>query len=446
MGGLGVAPITLTINNRKVTARQGATLLDVALANGIDIPHLCHDPRLVPTAACRMCVVEIEGQAALQASCARPAEPGMIVWTESDAVVRSRRSTLELLLSDHNVSCTTCDADGSCLLQDYSYRYQVRENRFPSLVTDIGRETYTVGNKGIVYDPAKCIRCQRCVRICAEVEMAQALTMKGRALDIEVSTAFDLPLNDSTCELCGLCVSTCPTGALWERQAHGQGRAKDLRVVRTTCTYCGVGCQLDLNVHPGTNRVVRVTSTPGCVPNDGNTCVKGRFGIRFIGSPERLTTPLIRENGSLREASWEEALSLAGRRLAEIRDKYGPEGIAFLSSSRCTNEENYLMQKIARTAGRTNNIDQCATTCHAPTVAGLATAFGSGAMTNSIDEIKDIETLFIIGANPTEAHPIIGMEMKKALSREAQASRLRSPQDLDGPARGRPHPAHPRHG
>jgi len=415
-----MSDISLTIDGREVRSAPGRTILEVALANGIDIPRLCHDPRLLPTAACRMCVVEIEGQAALQASCARPAEPGMIVWTESDAVVRSRRSTLELLLSEHNISCTTCDADGGCLLQDYAYRYQVRENRFPSLVTDIGRETYTVGNKGIVYDPSKCIRCQRCVRICAEVEMVEALTMKGRALDIEVSTAFDLPLNDSTCELCGLCVSTCPTGALWERQAHGQGRAKDLRVVRTTCTYCGVGCQLDLNVHPGMNRVVRVTSTPGCVPNDGNTCVKGRFGIRFIGSPERLTTPLIRENGSFREASWDEALSLAGRRLAEIRDKYGPEGIAFLSSSRCTNEENYLMQKIARTAGRTNNIDQCATTCHAPTVAGLATAFGSGAMTNSIDEIKDIETLFIIGANPTEAHPIIGMEMKKALSRGAK--------------------------
>ena len=415
-----MVPITLTINNQKVSAHPEATLLEVALANGIDIPHLCHDPRLSPTAACRLCVVEIEGQAGLHTSCARLAEPGMVVWTESDAVVRSRRSTLELLLSEHNVSCTTCDADGGCLLQDYAYRYQVRESRFPSLVSDIGREGYTIGNKGIVYDPSKCIRCQRCVRICAEVEMAEALTMKGRALDIEVSTAFDLPLNDSSCELCGLCVGTCPTGALWERHARGLGRAKDLRVVRTTCTYCGVGCQLDLNVNPATNRIVRVTSTVGCVPNDGNTCVKGRFGVRFVTSPERLTKPLIKENGAFREASWEEAISLAGRRLAEIRDTYGPEGIAFLSSSRCTNEENYLMQKVARAAGRTNNIDQCATTCHAPTVAGLASAFGSGAMTNSIGEIKDIETLFIIGANPTEAHPIIGMEMKKALSRGAK--------------------------
>jgi formate dehydrogenase alpha subunit len=200
------------------------------------------------------------------------------------------------------------------------------------------------------------------VKICAEVEMAEALTFKGRALNVEVSTGFDLPLHESSCELCGLCISTCPTGALWERGAKGQGRAKDLEVVRTTCTYCGVGCRLDLNVNPETNRIVRVTGETGCVPNDGNTCVKGRFGFNFVHSPDRLTKPLIKENGAFREASWEEALALVGRRLGEIRDRCGPDGIAFLSSSRCTNEENYLMQKMARAAGRTNNIDQCATT------------------------------------------------------------------------------------
>jgi formate dehydrogenase alpha subunit len=250
--------------------------------------------------------------------------------------------------------------------------------------------------------------------------MAEALTLKGRALDVRVSTAFDLPLNETSCELCGLCVSTCPTGALWESAAKGRGRAKDLKKVRTTCTYCGVGCQIDLNVNPKTNRLVRVTSEPGVGSNDGNTCVKGRFGAEFVHSPERLTTPLIRENGELKEASWDEAISYAGTRLAEIRDKYGPDGIAFLSSCRCTNEENFLMQKLARVAGKTNNIDQCATTCHAPTVAGLAITFGSGAMTNSIGEIKDVDTLFIIGSNPTDAHPIVGLEMKKALRKGAK--------------------------
>ena len=414
-----MSKITLTIDGRQVTAETGQTILETALTHGIDIPRLCHDPRLTPTGACRLCLVQIEGQGGLHTSCTRLAEAGMTVYTESEALVRSRRSTLELLLSEHNVSCTTCDADGDCLLQDYAYRYQAREDRFPALPWD-NHETYTVGHKGIVYDPSKCVRCQRCVKMCSEVQGVEALTMKDRALAVQVGTAFNLPLNDTTCEICGLCVSSCPTGALWERGAKGQGRAKDLKKVRTTCTYCGTGCQLDLNVNPRTNRIVRVTGDTASVVNGGNTCVKGRFGFQFVHSPERLVKPLIRENGSFREASWEEALAYAGRRLAEIRDQHGPSGLAFLSSSRCTNEENYLMQKIARAAGRTNNIDQCATTCHAPTVAGLAAAFGSGAMTNSIAEIKNVQTLFLIGANPTEAHPIMGLEMKKALRRGAK--------------------------
>jgi len=252
------------------------------------------------------------------------------------------------------------------------------------------------------------------------VVMASALTFKLRGASVEVSTPFDMPLNETSCVLCGLCISTCPTGAMYDRAALGQGQIKDLEKVRTVCPYCGVGCTMDLNVNREANRIVRVTAPVGSVPNDGNLCVKGKFGIEYVHSPKRLTTPLIKENGEFREAGWDEALELAGRRLRQLRDEHGPDSIAFLSSCRCTNEENYLMQKVARTAGATNNIDQCATTCHAPTVAGLASAFGSGAMTNSIGEIKDVDTLFIIGSNPTEAHPIIGLEMKKALQRGAK--------------------------
>ncbi len=353
-------------------------------------------------------------------SCTRLALPGMVVRTNTEALRASRKMTLEFLMSEHRMACTSCEADGDCLLQDYVYEYGAAERRFPSLARSEAEGSYTVGHEGIVYDPSKCVRCQRCVKICAEVSMNEAITLKGRTMDVEVSTAYDLPLNESSCELCGLCVSTCPTGALRERGAIGRGRAKDLTKVRTTCPYCGVGCQFDLCVNRKTNRIVRVTAEPGCVPNDGNTCVKGRFGFQFVASPERLTKPLIRENGALREATWEEAINLAGRRLAEIRDKYGPDALAFLSSCRCPNEENYLMQKIARAAGKTNNVDQCATTCHAPTVAGLASAFGSGAMTNSIGEIQKVQTLFVIGANPTEAHPIVGLEMKKALRNGAK--------------------------
>ncbi len=410
----------LTINGQAVVAQENQSILEVALANDIHIPRLCYDPRVSATGSCRLCVVEVEGENGLQTSCTRLAEEGMKVETETPTIRASRKMTLEFFLSEHDARCTSCDSDGDCLLQDYSYEYGADLGHFGSLVPEESGPVYTGGNRGIIYDPAKCVRCQLCVKICSEVAMVDALALKGRALDVRISTAFDLPLNETTCELCGLCVSACPTAALWESAAVGKGRAKDLEKVRTTCTYCGVGCQIDLNVNTKTNRIVRVTSEAGSVVNDGNTCVKGRFGAQFVSSPDRLTTPLIRENGEFREASWEEALKVAGEGLAKARDDHGPEGIAFLSSCRCTNEENFLMQKIARTAGQTNNIDQCATTCHAPTVAGLATAFGSGAMTNSIDEIKDVETLFIIGSNPTEAHPIIGYEMKKALRKGAK--------------------------
>jgi formate dehydrogenase alpha subunit len=415
------ASVTLaTIDGRRVTAPEGATILEAALEAGIHIPHLCHDPRLAPTGACRLCLVEIEGQRGLHTSCTRRLEPGMVVRTQTEAVRSSRRTTLELLLSEHCVDCLTCDRDGACLLQDYSYDAQADRNRFPNVMLQPGQPNYTTGNAAIAYDPSKCVRCQRCVRYCAEIQMAEAITMTGRGAGVEVTTGFDLALNDSTCVLCGGCVGTCPTSALYDRQAIGLGRAKDLEKVRTTCSYCGVGCQLDLNVNRRLNRVVRVTSEPGCLPNDGNLCVKGKYAIDFIHSPERLTTPLIKEDGVFRPASWEEAIALVGRRMAAIRDAHGPDSVAFLSSSRCTNEENYLMQKLARVAGRTNNIDQCATTCHAPTVAGLGQALGSGAMTNSINEIEDVQTLFLIGANPTEAHPIVGVAMKQALRKGAK--------------------------
>jgi formate dehydrogenase (NADP+) alpha subunit len=412
--------VTLTIDDRPVTVPAGTTILNAALQAGIHIPHICHDPRLTPTGACRLCLVEIEKERGLQTACTRGAAAGMVVRTSTDAIRASRKTTLELLLSEHRVECLTCDKDGDCLLQDYSYEYQADRTRFPNIMIPTGRTNYATTDRAIEYDPSKCVRCQRCVRFCREVEMAEALTLRGRGGDVEVTTGFDVDLNDSTCNLCGGCINTCPTSALYDRLATGLGRTKDLEQVRTTCNYCGVGCQLDLNVNRRLNRVVRVTSEPGCIPNNGNLCVKGKFAIDFIHSPERLRVPLIREHGGFREATWAEALERVGRGLAAIRDKYGPSSVAFTSSSRCTNEENYLMQKLARVAGRTNNIDQCATTCHAPTVAGLASVLGSGAMTNSIREIENVQTLFLIGANPTEAHPIVGLEMKKALRKGAR--------------------------
>ena len=411
-----MSEFTVTINDKELIGRPGQTIMQLAKENSINIPHLCNDRRLKPVGACRMCLVEVQGQRGPVTACTSEVAEGMVVQTETDEIRDIRKTILGLLFYEHKSVCTTCDAAGSCKLQRYGYEYQVDDQILKSMAPSEPIDNHTSGNKTLEYDPNKCIRCGRCVRICEEVQGVSAITFKGRASNVRVSTAFDMKLNSSTCELCGQCISACPTGALYDRHAIGKGQTKSFDLVRTTCTYCGVGCQMDLNVDRKTNRIIRVTSKKSCIPNDGNLCVKGRFGFHYVHSPERLTTPLIKENGKFRQASWDEALALVGKELSEIRKEQGPDSIAFLSSCRCTNEENYLMQKIARTAGSTNNIDQCATTCHAPTVAGLASAFGSGAMTNSIGEIKDVQTFFIIGSNPTDAHPIVGLEMKKAMA------------------------------
>jgi len=410
-----MSDIRLTIDERELTAQPGQTILQAALAAGISIPHLCYDPRLTPAGACRLCLVEIEGEEGFHTACTRTVQPGITVHTNTQAVRSIRKMVLEFLLSEHNLSCTTCDSDGDCLLQDYAYEYRIEESRFPSVVLAPGRSNYTDGNKALVYDSSKCIRCQRCVRICAEVQGVEALTIKGRSGEVEVTTGFEVELNESSCELCGQCVSACPTGALYERGAVGRGRAKDLHKVRTTCPYCGVGCQLDLNVTKVENRIVRVTSQIGCVPNDGNTCVKGRFGMDFVGKKERLSTPLVKENGSFREATWDEALELMASRFSEIRNSYGADALAGLSSAKTTNEDNFIMQKFVRVVFGTNNVDHCARLCHASTVAGLARAFGSGAMTNSIEEIRRAPLIFVIGSNTTECHPVIGILIRQAV-------------------------------
>jgi formate dehydrogenase alpha subunit len=423
--------VTLTIDGRQITAAAGQTILQVALANGIEIPNLCYDPRLTPTGSCRMCLVEIEGRRGLQSSCATEAGDGLVVRTKTEEIRQVRRTVLELLFSEHKGRCTTCDENGQCNLQRYAYEYQLGEDVFgPSVYTEPARN-YTTENLAIEYDPNKCIRCGRCIQICDEVQMAHALTFKSRAASVEVSTAFDIPLNDSTCVLCGQCISTCPTGALYEKSAKGRGQAKDLVKTRTTCIYCGVGCQIDLNVNPKTNRIVRVTSEVGCVPNNGNLCVKGRFGMDFVGHPDRLTTPMIKRNGKFEEASWDEAIDLIADKLKKIKSETGPDSIAGLSSAKCTNEDNYVFQKFIRAAIGTNNVDHCARLCHASTVAGLARAFGSGAMTNSIDELKNAGCIFVIGSNTPEAHPVIALSIREAVVKNGAELIVADPREIE---------------
>jgi len=354
-----VSEPTLLLDGVPVAVRAGDTLLQVARRAGVDVPTLCHDDRVDPAGACRMCLVEVEGQRRLLPSCATPAVAGQVVRTQSERVQRHRRTLLGMYLADHPVSADGAlpsRGTGGRLAQLVAAHGAVALPSLPP--TRPGRVD---ANPYIDYDPAACITCGLCTRYCDEVEVASAITLAGRGRHTHVATADQRQLLDSTCELCGGCVAVCPTGAMTEKAAL-QTVAADERQVRTTCTFCGVGCQLDLHVHDG--RVVRVSSPPpGTTLNDGNLCVKGRFSYEFIHHPERLTTPLLRgDDGELHPATWEQALDRVATGLLSLRARYGPDSVGFISSSRCTGEENYLVQKLARGAFGTNNCHQCAAT------------------------------------------------------------------------------------
>ncbi len=423
--------VCLTIDGREVTVPEGTTILEAAKSVGIDIPNLCYDSRLDPAGTCRLCVVQIEGRPGLTISCNTLAAEGIKVCTENDEIAAIRKTVLELILSEHRVACTSCDKDGACRLQDYAYRYQADEGRFGLPERRPVKPNYATNSEAILYDPDKCILCGLCIRYCEEVQKAEALAFAGRLGQIEVSTAFGIDLHESSCVLCGGCVEICPAGTMLDRAAIGKGREKDLTRTRTTCAYCGVGCQIDLNINPGTNAIVRVTSEVGCIPNNGNLCVKGRFAMDFVASKKRLASPLIKRNGRFEKATWPEATNFIAERLTKIKRQNGPDSIAGLSSAKCTNEDNYIFQKFIRAAIGTNNVDHCARLCHASTVAGLARAFGSGAMTNSIDELKNAGCIFVIGSNTSEAHPVIALYIKEAVVKNGAHLIVADPRQID---------------
>ncbi len=351
--------ITLTINGREIQTPKGSTVLDACQAAGIPIPTLCYDPDLRLAGSCRMCLVEVKGRPLFVASCVAPAENGMVVETESPAIVEARKVTLELLAARHDFNCQVCEKNGDCKFQDYCYQYGIKESRFE----DGGRHVYPIDdpNPFLERDYNKCIMCTRCVRACEDITVARAINVKNRGHNAKISTAFDGDLADSPCVFCGQCVMVCPVGALTSKVSAGLGRSYEVDKVLTTCTYCGTGCTLELNVKD--DKVVGVTSNrtlEGSPVNKGALCVKGRFGWDFINSPDRLTTPLIKENGEFREASWDEALDLVAKRLGDIKAQHGPDTIAMFSSARVTNEENYLAQKFTRAVLGTNNVDHCA--------------------------------------------------------------------------------------
>jgi predicted molibdopterin-dependent oxidoreductase YjgC len=343
--------ITVTINGKQLQVEPGATILDVARANGVYIPTLCDDPRLDPYGGCRLCLVQVKNMPKPVTACTTPATDGMEVETSNEQIERQRRTIVELLLSDHPNDCMVCEKAGDCTLQELAYFYDLRQNRFYGERRQYAKKDV---NPFIERDMEKCILCGKCARVCSEVQGVGAIDLTSRGFTAKVSTAFEKNLD---CDFCGQCVSVCPTGALTAKGSHGKGRQKDVREVNTVCSYCGCGCNLTL--HVSKDEVVRVTSRPGTV-NEGWLCVKGRFGYSFLTSPDRLKTPLIKKDGLFVEASWDEAFKLVADRLSAIKEKHGPDAVAGLSSARCTNEENYLFQKFMRAGIGTNNVDHCA--------------------------------------------------------------------------------------
>lgn len=347
-----MATFTITIDNQQVQIPSDSTILEAARLAGVTIPTLCYLADLTPEGSCRICVVEVKGARTLVTACTYPVVDGMVVRTQSPTIREARRTVVELLLASHPQDCLHCQRNLDCELQRLSIDLGIRQVRF-----DGEKRQYAIddSNPFIIRDNNKCVLCGRCVRTCKEVQCCDVLEWTDRGFDSKITTAFDTPTDQSDCVFCGNCVSACPVGALTEKPMSNFGSPD--KKVKTTCPYCGTGCTFDLNVKDG--KVIGVTSTDGEV-NGRSLCVKGRFGYGFIHHPDRLTTPLIKKDRTFVEASWSEAINLVAEKLGSIKNAHGADSIALLSSARCSNEDNYLMNKYARAVIGTNNIDHCA--------------------------------------------------------------------------------------
>ena len=410
-------PITLSIDGIEICVPMGTSLMRAARLAGTNIPSLCATDSLKALGSCRMCLVEIDGHKGTPASCTTLAGPGMVVHTESAKLARLRKSVMELYISDHPLDCLTCSANGDCELQDMAGRVGLREVRYDSAGANHLDAPKDTSNPYFTFDPAKCIVCARCVRACDEVQGTLALSVSGRGFGAVIS-AGGTDFFDSECVSCGACVQACPTATLMENTVIDLGLPD--RVVKTTCAYCGVGCSFRAEMKGET--VVRMVPDEDGKANHGHSCVKGRFAWGYAAHPDRQTQPMIREHISddWRVVSWDEAFAFAAARLNTIKDKYGPGSIGGITSSRCTNEEVWLVQKMIRAAFGNNNVDTCARVCHSPTGYGLKQTFGESAGTQNFDSVRAADVIMVIGANPTEAHPVFGSAMKKRLREGAK--------------------------
>lgn len=403
------------INGQDYDIKDGETILAFVKRHfGKDyIPTLCDAPNLEPFGACRVCSVEVArpGNGGLKAvaSCHTPIEENMMVFTETESIQKLRKNIMELVLTDHPLDCLTCEVNGNCELQDTAARVGIRKVRYPEGKNHLDRQKDN-SHPYMTSDMSKCIMCYRCVRACDEVQGQLVLSVMGRGFDASIIKGMNQSFMESECVSCGACAQACPTSAISDvfqsKALVGQDK------VRTICTYCGVGCNLEVSVKSG--NILSIQAPYNADVNQGHTCLKGRYAFRFYNHPDRLQYPMIRNaKGVLERVTWDEVYDYIAKRLTDIKKTFGPNAIGGISSSRCTNEENYLMQKFIRAVIGTNNIDGCARVCHSPTALGMQRTFGTGAATNSIEDLKLTSAVLIIGANPTEGHPVTGAKLRQ---------------------------------
>jgi formate dehydrogenase major subunit len=412
----GAGPVSLEIDGVPVETRAGTSILRAATEAGITIPRLCATDSVKAFGSCRLCMVEIEGRPGFKSSCTEPVRDGMRVRTQSDTLAKLRRGVMELYISDHPLDCLTCSANGDCELQDMAGAVGLREVRYQEPATHLDASLDT-SNPYFTFDPSKCIVCSRCVRACNEVQGTFALTVLGRGFDSKIATgAMDFMSSD--CVSCGACVQACPTATLMEKSVIDHGVPD--RTVVTTCAYCGVGCSLKAELKG--DQVVRMVPYKDGKANHGHACVKGRFAWGYANHKDRITRPMIRESTDQpwREVGWEEAISFAAARLKAIQAEHGKFAVGGITSSRCTNEEVWLVMKLVRAAFGNNNVDTCARVCHSPTGYGLKQTYGTSAGTQHFDSVEAADVIMVIGANPPEAHPVFASQMKRRLREGAR--------------------------
>lgn len=419
--------VTLMIDDREITVPEGTSIMRASIMAGINVPKLCATDSLEPFGSCRLCVVEIEGRRGYPASCTTPVAEGLKVHTQTPKLADIRRGTMELYISDHPLDCLTCAANGDCELQDMAGAVGLREVRYGYDGENHLKAEKDESNPYFTFDPSKCIVCSRCVRACEETQGTFALTISSRGFESKVASGLG-NFMDSECVSCGACVQACPTATLMEKTVIEQGTPE--HKVTTTCAYCGVGCSFDAEMKG--EEVIRMVPNKNGGANHGHSCVKGRFAWGYATHKDRITKPMIRAKitDPWQEVSWEEAINHAASEITRIQAKYGKVSVGGITSSRCTNEEVYVTQKLVRAVFGSNNVDTCARVCHSPTGYGLKQTIGESAGTQTFDSVMKSDVIFVMGANPTDGHPVFASQMKRRL-REGAKLIVADPRKID---------------